>query len=115
MPFELEEEFIKESSEERRIGVIREASEMVKYKGILISAMIGKDVTLKDSRENTTFWDERQSGRGPFLFKKLVDLALGENVASNPIITAAHFEICLRRLAVSAFPTKFWNGSGFIY
>ena len=85
MPPLLKEEFDKECPETRQNAVIREAAEMVEFKGVLISAMIGKDVTQQDIREETTFWDSRQSGRGPVLFRKLVELVLGGDLISNPI------------------------------
>jgi hypothetical protein len=85
MPSQLKEAFYGECSEERSAAVIREAAEMAKYKGVLISFILGKDVTEKDLREGTTFWDENQSGRGPVLFRALLDTILGD-IVSNPIM-----------------------------
>lgn len=83
MPARLNKEFHGENDDSRKTAVIKEASEMVQVHGHLVSAMIGKDVTAKDLREGTTFWGKRQSGRGPYLYKKIVRMILGDSLWAN--------------------------------
>ena len=77
-------EKVRDKNPQRWSEIVKEASEMVQVHGHLISAMIGKDVTKKDVREGTTFWSDRQSGRGPFLFRQIVETVLGGILWSDP-------------------------------
>ena len=84
LPEYLEDARNRDNNPQRWSSIVMEAAEMVHVHGHLISAMIGKDVTKEDADKGTTFWDERQSGRGPYLFRQIVETVLGSLLWSHP-------------------------------